>query len=70
MAAVGGGRSTLANQGSLYHVSWRPRLPDVSERHKQRDRRQIPRGPPLEGGRLTGPLHACNYAMPLHLLHS
>ena len=27
MAAVGGGRSTLANQGSLYHVSWRPRLP-------------------------------------------
>ena len=28
MAAVGGGRSTLANQGSLYHVSWRPRLPD------------------------------------------
>ena len=42
-----GGRSTLANQGSLYHVSWRPRLPHVSERHKQRDRRQIPRGPPL-----------------------
>ena len=28
MAALGGGRSTLANQGSLYHVSWRPRLPD------------------------------------------
>ena len=28
MAALGGGRSTLANQSSLYHVSWRPRLPD------------------------------------------
>ena len=27
MAALGGGRSTLANQGSLYHVSWRLRLP-------------------------------------------
>ena len=25
----GAGRSILANQGSLYHVSWRPRLHDV-----------------------------------------
>ena len=30
-AALGGGRSTLANQGSLYHASWRPRLPDAFE---------------------------------------
>ena len=35
MAAVGGGRSTLANQGSLYHVSWRPRLPDAFERAQE-----------------------------------
>ena len=29
MAALGGGRLILANQNSLYHVSWRPRLHDV-----------------------------------------
>ena len=31
MAALGGGRLVLANQDSLYHVSWRPRLHDVFE---------------------------------------
>ena len=37
MAALGGGRLTLANQGSLYHVSWRPRLPDAFEWAPERD---------------------------------
>ena len=31
MAALGGGRLILANQDSLYHASWRPRLPNVFE---------------------------------------
>ena len=39
MAAVGGGRSTLANKGSLYYVSWRPRLPDAFERAQEGEAR-------------------------------
>ena len=42
MAALGGGRLILANQGSLYHASWRPRLPNVflsveAGKHRQID---------------------------------
>ena len=40
----GAGRSTLANQGSLYHASWGPRLPDASEHPAKGG--QKPRGAP------------------------
>ena len=67
MAALGGGRSTLANQGSLYHVSWRPRLPGDyrawAGENRQKTRRSLTEA-------ADGSLHACNYTIPLHLLHS
>ena len=46
MAALRGGRSTLANQGSLYHASWGPRLPDASEHPAEGG--QKPRGAPWD----------------------
>ena len=68
MAALGGERLILANQNSLYHASWRPRLPNVFE-----SVRRAKTGRKLEAllgiGRLTGFLHACNYTIPRHLLH-
>ena len=66
MAALGGGRSTLANQGSLYHVSWRPRLPD--DYRVWGEKQAEPRGFLTEAA--DGSLHACNYTIPLNLLHS
>ena len=55
----GAGRSTLANQGSLYHASWRPRLPNVFESGGGQKTAEA-RGPLLEGGWRKSSLHACN----------
>ena len=47
MAALGGGRLILANQDSLYHASWRPRLPNVFESGGGQNRQKA-RGAPWD----------------------